>query len=164
MRDVTAQLTEYAGYHRDKRNIATHYVGIPMIVVSVAAMLGSAHPYAAYAAMLAGCVFYFVLDVRLGIAMVLFNAAALWAGLHFSLLWGVGLFVLGWGFQFVGHWFEGRKPAFVDDLIGLLIGPLFIVAELGFRLGLRKGLEAAIEEKVGPTRLNPRRGAAPAAR
>jgi uncharacterized membrane protein YGL010W len=24
--------------------------------------------------------------------------------------------------QFIGHWYEGRKPAFVDDLIGLLVG------------------------------------------
>ena len=161
---VTAQLTEYAGYHRDKRNIATHFVGIPMIVVAAASLFGALHPYVAYGAMVAACVFYFVLDVRLGLAMAVFNAAALWAGLHFPLAWGAGLFFVGWVFQFVGHWFEGKKPAFVDDLIGLLIGPLFVVAEAGFMLGLRKPLQAAIEEKVGPLRINPRRGAAPVAR
>jgi uncharacterized membrane protein YGL010W len=164
VKDITAQLTEYAGYHRDKRNIATHFIGIPMIVVAVAAMLGSAHPYLACGAMLAGSIFYLVLDLRLGVAMFAFNAATLWAGLHFPLLWGVGLFVVGWAFQFVGHWYEGKKPAFVDDVIGLLIGPLFIVAEAGFMLGLRKALREQIEGKVGPTRLNPRPGAAPAAR
>jgi uncharacterized membrane protein YGL010W len=35
--------------------------------------------------------------------------------------------------------------------VGLLIGPLFIVAEAGFALGLRKSLYEAIEAKVGPT-------------
>jgi len=34
--------------------------------------------------------------------------------------------------QFVGHWYEGRKPAFVDDIIGLLVGPMFVVAEALF--------------------------------
>ena len=31
---------------------------------------------------------------------------------------GLGLFLVGWVIQFIGHAFEGRKPAFVDDLIG----------------------------------------------
>jgi len=62
---------------------------------------------------------------------------------------GLGLFLVGWIIQFLGHYFEGRKPAFVDDLIGLLIGPLFIVAELSFFLGLRKDVEAAVTQKAG---------------
>jgi len=72
---------------------------------------------------------------------------ALWLGV------GLGLFVLGWIIQFVGHYFEGRKPAFVDDLTGLIIGPLFVAAELGFMLGLREPLRLAIEARVGPVRL-----------
>jgi uncharacterized membrane protein YGL010W len=47
--------------------------------------------------------------------------------------------------------FEGKKPAFVDDLVGLLVGPLFVAAELGFALGLRLPLRDAIEARVGPT-------------
>lgn len=65
---------------------------------------------------------------------------------------GVGLFVVGWAFQFVGHFWEGRKPAFVDDLVGLVIGPLFVVAEAGFLLGLRPEVQAAIEARSGPVR------------
>ena len=71
------------------------------------------------------------------------------------MLWlgaGLGLFLVGWVVQFIGHGFEGRKPAFLDDLVGLLIGPLFIVAEGGFLLGLRPELRAEIERGVGPTR------------
>ncbi|MNT74574.1 hypothetical protein D3C72_2134020 [compost metagenome] len=61
------------------------------------------------------------------------------------------MFVVGWVIQFVGHHYEGRKPAFVDDVTGLIIGPLFVVAELGFLLGLRKEVEHAVEERAGPT-------------
>jgi uncharacterized membrane protein YGL010W len=37
---------------------------------------------------------------------------------------GLGLFFIGWVLQFIGHYFEGRKPAFVDDVVGLLKGHL----------------------------------------
>jgi uncharacterized membrane protein YGL010W len=67
------------------------------------------------------------------------------------LAWGIGLFALGWAIQFLGHWYEGRKPAFVDDLIGLLIGPLFLVTETAFALGLSPALKREVESRVGPT-------------
>ncbi|MDO9202044.1 MAG: DUF962 domain-containing protein, partial [Hydrogenophaga sp.] len=39
MDNATRQLVQYAHYHRDPRNIATHYIGIPLIVFAVAALL-----------------------------------------------------------------------------------------------------------------------------
>jgi uncharacterized membrane protein YGL010W len=65
---------------------------------------------------------------------------------------GLGLFVVGWIFQFIGHHYEGRKPAFVDDLMGLLIGPLFVVAEAGFVLGLRRDVETHVVSSAGDLR------------
>lgn len=38
---------------------------------------------------------------------------------------GVGLFVLGWIFQFIGHAFEGNKPSFFSNPVYLVIGPLW---------------------------------------
>ena len=32
MRGATELLSQYAAYHRDRRNIASHFVGVPMIV------------------------------------------------------------------------------------------------------------------------------------
>ncbi len=66
--------------------------------------------------------------------------------------WSVALFMFGWLLQFIGHYVEGRKPAFVDDITGLLIGPLFVVAELAFKLGLRPELAAQIIAAAGPER------------
>ena len=67
------------------------------------------------------------------------------------------LFVVGWSFQFLGHAvFERRRPAFVDDLSQTLIGPMFIVAKMLVRLGLRSDLapflEQARREAVSPGR------------
>ena len=67
--------------------------------------------------------------------------------------WGTGFFAVGWLIQFVGHWYEGRKPAFVDDVIGLLVGPMFVTAEAMFMLGWNKPLLAEIERRAGPTHL-----------
>ena len=63
--------------------------------------------------------------------------------------WGIGLFVVGWVFQFVGHYYEGRKPAFIDDVTGLIVGPLFVVVELGFLLGWREDLRREMALRAG---------------
>jgi uncharacterized membrane protein YGL010W len=167
MRTLVEQLSQYAAYHRDRRNIATHFIGIPMIVQAVAVLLArpvlaEAGPLAISAATLvtlATALYYLRLDARLGAAMALLLALALWCAQLLAaqptpvwLGWGVGLFVVGWLFQFVGHYWEGRKPAFVDDLVGLVIGPLFVLAELAFLLGLRRELQQQIEARVGPVR------------
>ena len=39
MKTLTDQLAQYGAYHRDPRNITTHFVGIPMIVLAVAVLL-----------------------------------------------------------------------------------------------------------------------------
>ena len=62
------------------------------------------------------------------------------------------VFVFGWILQFIGHYFEGKKPAFVDDLVGLIIGPLYVTVELLFLMGFYKDLEHQVNEIAGPTK------------
>lgn len=45
-----------------------------------------------------------------------------------------GMFTVGWGFQFLGHAFEGKKPSFVDDKRSLLIGVLWCLEKYGVKL------------------------------
>lgn len=166
MKSFVDYLSQYAAYHRDKRNIATHFVGIPMIVAAVAILLS--RPVLMHAdgvaispaliVVVVTALFYLKLDVRFGIAMTIFLLFCLWLGQLLAVQstavwvgWGVGLFVIGWVFQFVGHYYEGRKPAFVDDIMGLAVGPIFVAAELAFSLGLRKDVQDAVEARVGPT-------------
>lgn len=161
MRTLAEQLSQYAAYHRDKRNIATHFVGIPFIVLALAVLLGRpawpiAHDtFAMTPAVLlfaAATLYYLLLDVPLGIGMAVVSALSIafgrWAAAQSTAMWlvvGIGLFVVGWVFQFVGHVrYEHRKPAFVDDIVGLLIGPLFILVEMLSALGLRRDLHDAI--------------------
>lgn len=167
MKTLTDQLSQYAAYHRDRRNIITHFVGIPMIVLAVAVLLarpvlahwGTVALSPATLVTAATALYYLRLDRPLGVVMAVLLALTLWfaqsVAVQATALWlsvGVGLFVVGWVIQFIGHWYEGRKPAFVDDIVGLIIGPLFVVAEAGFLLGLRRALQHDIEARVGPVR------------
>lgn len=43
----------------------------------------------------------------------------------FNPLLAVGMFVVGWILQFVGHAFEGKMPSFMSDPRFLLIGPMW---------------------------------------
>jgi uncharacterized membrane protein YGL010W len=165
MKNLIDHLSQYAAYHRDRRNIATHFVGIPLIVLAVAVLL-SRPGLSAYGlwwspaslTALTAMGFYLRLDLRFGGVMAALLLLCLWVGALLAeqstamwLAWGVGLFVLGWVIQFVGHYYEGRKPAFVDDVMGLAVGPLFVVAELGFLLGCRDEVRKAIEQRAGPS-------------
>ncbi|MDQ7914627.1 DUF962 domain-containing protein [Pseudomonas sp. 102515] len=166
MKTLEDHLSQYASYHRDPRNIASHFPGILLIVLAVAILLSRptftlvGWPLSP-AVPLAGAVavFYLRLDRPLGLLMGVLLGLALWLGAALAarttgvwLGWGLGLFLVGWAIQFVGHHYEGRKPAFLDDIAGLAIGPLFIVAELVFLLGGRPALKRVIDERAGPVR------------
>jgi uncharacterized membrane protein YGL010W len=171
MSAATHLMAQYAAYHRDRRNIATHFVGIPLIVFGVAALLArpafslpgagswQLTPAAVVWALVA--LWYLtrgnlVLGLATSLATLLLVAAAMPLGLLDTttwLAWSLGTFVFGWVLQFIGHYYEGRKPAFVDDVRGLLVGPMFVVGEALFALGWGKGLLAEIEARVGPTHL-----------
>lgn len=166
MKTLEDQLSQYAAYHRDARNIATHFIGIPMIVVAVAILLSrpaiellgvAVSP--ALLAGLAASVYYLKLDWFLGVIMSVLMALSVWAGAvlaaQSTAVWlaaGIGLFVVGWGFQFIGHYWEGKKPAFIDDVAGLIIGPLFVVAEALFFFGALPKLRATIDGRAGHIR------------
>jgi uncharacterized membrane protein YGL010W len=165
LKTIEQHLTQYAAYHRDRRNIATHFVGIPMIVFSVILALETASysldgwtvSVAAIVAII-GSIYYLRLDWALGAAMavVLFFMCAGASeieprlGTNATLWLALAIFVVGWVLQFWGHKFEGMKPAFFDDMMGLAIGPIFLCAEAFFMLGAKPQLRRYIEERVGP--------------
>ena len=168
MRATVDLLSQYAEYHRDRRNIVSHFVGVPMIVFAIGVLL--AHPaFVVRGLTLSPAWLVFGLTVAwyltrgnfvlglavsagVGVLLLLAHQVA-YGGLGAWLAWGLGMFTLGWLIQFAGHWYEGKKPAFVDDVIGLLIGPMFITAELLFMLGWNRPLLAEIERRAGPTML-----------
>jgi uncharacterized membrane protein YGL010W len=165
VKSLEESLAQYAAYHRDRRNIATHFFGIPLIVFAVVLALATVEfPVAGLAvtaaavAAVAACAWYFRLDAAFGAAMAvtLFAMCALASEAIARLPTGgalalaAALFAAGWALQFWGHRFEGMKPAFLDDARQLLIGPLFVCAEVFFFFGAKPRLRRYIEDRVGP--------------
>ncbi len=166
MRTLEEQITQYAAHHRDRRNIATHFVGILLIVFSVAMGLAliplpflPGQMTVAFVVTLVAVAYYFKLDYTLGVAMLIYMALNLWLAMIAAAKFPVGtaawiaggIFVAGWIIQFVGHKYEGMKPAFFDDTMGLAIGPLFVMTEVFFLLKWKPELQRDVEARVGPT-------------
>jgi uncharacterized membrane protein YGL010W len=162
MRAATELLSQYAVYHRDRRNIISHFVfAVGVLLARPAFALGGIALSPAWIAFGFSAAWFLTRgDFTLGLAVSACTAVLMLlahqvahASVGAWLGWGVGGFVAGWLIQFVGHWYEGREPAFVDDIVGLLVGPMFVTAEALFMLGWNKPLLAEIERRAGPTHL-----------
>jgi uncharacterized membrane protein YGL010W len=144
----------------------SHFVGVPMIVFGIGVLLARATLPAfglsltpAWIAFALSAAWYLTRgNLALGIAvsvavgvLIRLGHEVAGGGVATWLAWGLGFFVVGWIIQFVGHWYEGKKPAFVDDVVGLLVGPMFVVAEAMLMLGWNKPMADEIERRVGPT-------------
>jgi uncharacterized membrane protein YGL010W len=129
---------DYAAHHQTSGNQRCHSVGIPLIVFTSVALMARVPLFAvggytvtlAEVAIVAATVYYLTLDVVLAAGMLVFSAASLVIGRSLPWTVSLGIFVLGWILQFVGHSvYEKRSPAFFKNLTHLLVGPLWILAK-----------------------------------
>jgi uncharacterized membrane protein YGL010W len=159
MKTIAEQLGFYDAYHRNPWNKATHFVGIPAIIFALLLLLswlgvtaGGITVTAAMVFTVAVMAYYVALDrVMAGVMVVLIGPLLFAAHQTAQWPWQQGLaiflatFVGGWILQLIGHTvFEKRRPAFTDNLIQLLIGPLFFAAEILFFLGFKRDLQAEV--------------------
>jgi uncharacterized membrane protein YGL010W len=155
------QLASYAAVHHDRRNKATHFVGIPVIVFSLLLVLtlwrlqlGGRELSGALVVAVLAVLGWMALDLGIGLVMAAlmvvawYAAELLAAGLGPALTWVafVVLFVGGWILQFLGHHYEGRRPALLDNIFQAFIGPMFLVAETMVVLGQRRDLAHLMEQ------------------
>lgn len=131
-REIDVLLARYAESHRHPVNELIHFVCIPAIVFSLLGILWAMHPVVPLAVVAAALAYYARLSRPFALGMAAMAAALL--GLLNMLPEGtvlvtsIGVFVLAWIGQFIGHHIEGKKPSFFDDLRFLLIGPLFVLS------------------------------------
>ena len=139
-RRVDQLLAHYGENHQNPRNEVIHFIAIPLIALSLLGMLYALHPYVAYAFLVASMVYYVRLSMVFFASMALFSAAMLAIVLALGqqvLPISIAIFVGAWVLQFIGHKMEGKKPSFLEDLQYLWIGPLFVLAKLFGKMGVR---------------------------
>ena len=162
MKTLEEQMSFYAAYHQDARNKATHFIGVPLIMLAILVPLTwlrvDLAGFGVSAAMLlaaAVLAYYFVLDVPLALAMLLVIGLLIWLAEAIASLgaargwaWFGVLFVGGWILQLVGHAFEGRKPALADNLFQIFVAPIFLAAEAFFALGYKPQLHQEVQRRA----------------
>ena len=162
MKSLEDQMSVYAAYHQDARNKATHFIGVPLIMLSLFIPLAWLRVDVAGVGLTGAMVFaavvlayYFALDVALGLAMLAVTGALVWLGQLIAAQgtlaawgWFALLFVGGWILQLVGHVFEGRRPALADNLFQIFVAPIFLAAEVFFALGYKPALRRRVEERA----------------
>jgi uncharacterized membrane protein YGL010W len=130
---VEILIEQYAESHQNPVNEVIHFICVPVIMWTFLGLFWSLHPLLAVAVTVLALIYYFTLSLSLCIGMAIMSAVmlAILYGLPASWVLPLSLivFVIAWIGQFIGHYLEGKKPSFFDDLRFLLIGPLFV---LGF--------------------------------
>lgn len=135
----------YASHHTKKITQLTHMIGVPCIILAIQIFFSlftiSGFNHAiniAWLVFLGLAAYYFYLNVKLAVStntMVLALTLAALIITHnesnfTSFKIAVFLFVGGWALQFIGHFFEGKKPAFLTSVFQIFIAPMFVVKEL----------------------------------
>ena len=162
MKPLSQQIAFYAAYHQDARNRATHFIGVPAIAFAILIPMAWLDVTAsgvrvslATAFTLAVLLYYVRLDLALAVVAAVFFVPLLgvaeWVAAK-SVSTGLGVFAVffvgGWIFQLIGHVWERRRPALVDNLMQIFVAPLFLIAEVFFALGLKRALAARVRELV----------------
>ena len=145
---------EYGVCHQNHLNKNIHWICVPAIMLSILGLLWSipvpevitnVAPWFNWSiATVTGCVlFYLRLSPALAVGMLAVAAGFLlsifgYEQSGFGPVWLASLivFVLAWIGQFIGHKIEGKKPAFFDDLVYLLIGPVWLLGFIYRRVGI----------------------------
>ena len=143
----------YGHSHQNALNKAIHWVCVPLIALTLLALLweiptggiAGIAPWFhwAYVLIAIALVFYIRLSFTIALGMCLATAVALavftawdrWVPLP---LWpfALGLFILSWVLQFIGHKIEGEKPSFLEDIQFLLVGPAWLLHFIYRRVGI----------------------------
>jgi uncharacterized membrane protein YGL010W len=155
MRTAAQWFDDYGDSHRNHTNKALHWICVPVIAWCVLGLLWSlpfpigiraSQPAANWGsvAVVAALIYYALLSIPLTLGAIPLLIAFLWSidWLERSStmpVWSICLFAfaVAWVGQFVGHAIEGKRPSFFKDIQFLMIGPLWLLADVYRRLGIR---------------------------
>ena len=145
-RPIDRWFASYSGDHRNQTNQWIHVLCVPAILWTIPVVATWFRPglFAALA-MFFAWTFYYRASRRIGLGMLAVFVAMAWLtrGLFYALgreqllYVAIGVFVVAWIAQFVGHskLFEGKRPSFLTDLRYLLVGPAWLLSKVYRKLG-----------------------------
>lgn len=158
MRKIDQLLQAYGESHQNATNKLVHWICVPLIMFSLIGLiwnipsegmryaLGQAgNPFVNWGVLtLVLATFYYLrLSLTLFLGMVVISIGLAYGnmllhqmGSTSHVLASIGIFILAWIGQFIGHHIEGKKPSFLKDVQFLLIGPAWLLHFLYKKVGL----------------------------
>ena len=137
---LTRLLESYEKSHQNPINEAIHIIAIPLIMFSILGMTAAFDIFLEY--LLVGIVFFYYLKLSKIAALLMLVWLLIYLGLvvllkPYIIEISILLFAFGWILQFLGHFIEGKRPSFFEDLRYFLIGPLFVVQKVISKFGIK---------------------------
>ena len=153
-RDIHQWINDYGISHQNSTNKKIHWICVPAIMFTLLGLLslvkfdlGELRVNLVYILIVLAWLFYLRLSIKISVGMFAISAISLagiyqlekFIGLENWTLFFIylGIFILAWIGQFVGHKIEGQKPSFFEDLQFLLIGPAWLLSFIYKKLGIR---------------------------
>ena len=153
-RDIHQWINDYGISHQNSTNKKIHWICVPAIMFTLLGLLslvrfnlGVFKVNLVYILIVLAWLFYLRLSIKISIGMFAISAISLagiyqlekFIGLENWTLFFIylGIFILAWIGQFIGHKIEGQKPSFFEDLQFLLIGPAWLLSFIYKKLGIR---------------------------
>lgn len=151
MKSLIEQLAMYNSYHQSRANKLTHFIGVPLIIFSL--LIPLHWIYMDWVLLFILIIYYASVDKSIAsvFAMVLLvimlpaHKIATTSYNKNAFIIFILFFITGWVIQFIGHIFEGRKPAFLDNFMQLFVAPMFLVMELFFLLNYKVELKHQVD-------------------
>ena len=137
---LTRLLESYEKNHQNPINEAIHIIAIPLIMFSILGMTAAFDIFLEY--ILVGIVIFYYLKLSKIAALLMLVWLLIYLGLvvllkPYIIEISILLFAFGWILQFLGHFIEGKRPSFFEDVRYFLIGPLFVVQKLTSKFGVK---------------------------
>ena len=153
-RDIHQWINDYGISHQNSTNKKIHWICVPAIMFTLLGLLslvkfdlGEFRVNLVYILIVLAWLFYLRLSIKISVGMFAISAISLagiyqlekFIGLENWTLFFIylGIFILAWIGQFIGHKIEGQKPSFFEDLQFLLIGPAWLLSFIYKKLGIR---------------------------
>jgi len=130
---IQSHFADYAAFHATRGNKMCHRFGIPMIVFSLFGLLSSIDlPFDPALVLIAlSAIYYLALSRILGVVMLIVTLGFWFFARELALIPLWTIFIGGWILQGIGHSvYEKKQPAFLRNLVHLLIGPLWIANDV----------------------------------
>ena len=155
-RNIHQWVSSYGESHQNPTNKKIHWVCVPFIMLTLLGLLSlvkfnislNENVYElnlSYMLIILALIFYLRLSISISIGMLLISALSLFCIYQLKEILSesnlffvyIGIFIVAWMGQFIGHKIEGQKPSFFEDLQFLLIGPAWLLSFIYKKIGIK---------------------------